>query len=143
MKVRFLFQKEYALKNRTILKSVMKEILKRVKKNTMSVDIIFCSDSYLLAINKKYLRHDFYTDIITFDLSQGDQLVGELYISIDRVKENARSNKVRIPTELARVIIHGCLHLIGFQDKSPREKIIMSQAEDKYLNLVSRKTVSL
>ncbi len=143
MKVRFLFQKHYSITNRQALKSVIEKVFKTTKKESITIDIIICTDAYLLEINKKFLKHDYYTDIITFDLSIDKQLIGELYISIDRVKENSRINKTRLPTELARVIIHGCLHLTGLKDKSLQDKVTMRRFENKFLHyLVPRNTVS-
>ena len=106
-------------------------------KQLESLDIIFCSDEYLLQINKDHLAHDYYTDIITFDLSPSKKAatVAELYISIDRVKDNAKTNKVTISNELHRVIFHGCLHLCGFKDKKPADIITMRKMENKYLRL--------
>ena len=100
---------------------------------------VFCSDAYLLEVNKKHLDHDFYTDIITFDYT--DEVVsGDLFISIDRVRENAISNTVTFNKELHRVIVHGVLHLLGYGDKDDIEKIKMRSLEDKYLEFVSRET---
>lgn len=97
---------------------------------------IFCSDSYLLVINQQYLEHDDYTDIITFDLSSSPkEIVGEVYISIDRVKENAHELSVSFNTELHRVIFHGALHLCGYKDKSIKDASVMRFKEDKYLKL--------
>lgn len=96
---------------------------------------VFCSDDYLLDINKKYLEHDYYTDIITFPipLQEDDILAGDLFISIDRVRENADSFGVRFEHELARVMVHGLLHLCGFGDKTEKEQKEMRGAEDFYL----------
>lgn len=103
------------------------------------LSFIFCSDDYLLVVNKEHLNHDYYTDVITFDYT--DEVVsGDLFISIDRVKENASSNSVSFMNELYRVIVHGVLHLLGYGDKEYEEKIIMRALEDKYLELVSRET---
>ncbi|MCL4111441.1 UNVERIFIED_CONTAM: hypothetical protein GTU68_020715 [Idotea baltica] len=97
-----------------------------------SLNIIFCSDEFLLNINKEYLNHDYYTDIITFDYSS-DKIEGELYISIDRVRENASELDISLNLELHRVIIHGVLHLCGYSDKSEEEEKTMRLKEDTYL----------
>lgn len=98
------------------------------------IDFIFCSDEYLLEINKNFLQHDYYTDIITFDLSeQPREIIGEVYISIDRVKENASLHQSTFEQELLRVIFHGCLHLCGYGDKKKREITIMREKEDENL----------
>jgi len=99
------------------------------------ISYIFCSDKYLLKINRDYLNHDYYTDIITFDYSQGKTISGDLFISIDRVKENANQYKVSFQEELKRVMIHGVLHLCGYSDKSPRHARQMREKEDYYLSL--------
>jgi len=101
-------------------------------KDLESLNIIFCSDDFLLNINQEYLNHDYYTDIITFDYSS-DKVEGELYISIDRVRENAKDLGISFNHELHRVIIHGVLHLCGYKDKSEEEEKLMRLKEDTYL----------
>lgn len=96
----------------------------------------FLNDDDLLQINKKYLNHDTYTDIITFDYNKGNFIFSELFISLDRVHENANINHVDFNRELHRVLIHGLLHLMGYNDKSPNEKSIMTSKEDYYLSLL-------
>lgn len=99
------------------------------------ISIILLSDEELLKINIDYLQHDYYTDIITFDYSEGCKISGELYISVDRVKENAQKYGYRFEEELKRVIIHGILHLCGYKDKSKKEQHEMRKKEDYYLAL--------
>ena len=99
------------------------------------VGIIFCSDNYILDVNIKYLGHDYYTDIITFDYCEGDRLSGDLFISIDSVRENASFYGVDFPTELNRVIVHGLLHLIGYDDHSEEDIAMMRAKENYYLGL--------
>ncbi|MBN1651276.1 MAG: rRNA maturation RNase YbeY [Bacteroidales bacterium] len=96
----------------------------------------FCSDDYLHKINMEYLNHDTYTDIITFDYSSADMVSGEIFISLDRIKENAQRLNLIMDNELFRVIIHGVLHLLGYKDKSPSEKAQMTSKEDYYLSLL-------
>lgn len=104
------------------------------------IDYIFCSDEYLLHINKTFLQHDYYTDIITFNLSDSKaKVVGEVYISLDRVKENARGLNIRYGVEELRVIIHGALHLCGYKDKTKKEIAEMRQKEDYYLAFFAQK----
>ncbi len=104
-----------------------------------SVDFIFCSDDYLLEINKTFLQHDFYTDIITFDLSESeDEIIGEIYISLDRVKDNANNQKTSLKEEILRVIFHGVLHLCGYNDKSKAQISLMRTKEDYYIHLFTR-----
>lgn len=98
------------------------------------LNYIFCSDAYLLQINQQYLDHDTYTDIITFDNSEQEKvIVGDIFISADRIRENAQKFKVTEATELHRVMIHGALHLLGYLDKSAASKNLMTQKEDEYL----------
>lgn len=105
-------------------------------KSLSEITYVFCSDEYLLELNKSFLEHDYYTDIITFDLSEeNDRVVGEVYISVDRVRDNAGQIGVSFNTELLRVVFHGALHLCGYKDKRPTDKVVMTAAEDKYLAL--------
>jgi len=99
------------------------------------INIIFCSDSYLLDINMKYLQHDYFTDIITFDYCEGKLLSGDLFISIDSVRENAEFYQVEFSDELNRVIVHGLLHLIGYDDHTEEELKTMRAKENYYLSL--------
>lgn len=99
------------------------------------INIIFCSDSYILDINNRYLKHNYYTDVITFDYSDGRFLSGDIIISVDTVKENALLYKSTFENELHRVIIHGILHLMGYKDKSKMEKATMREAEDRALTM--------
>lgn len=100
-----------------------------------SLVYIFCKDSYLLSINQDYLKHKTLTDIITFDYSESDQVDGEIYISIERVKENASKFGKSFDEELRRVMIHGVLHILGFEDKSQAQKLTMRKKEEACLSL--------
>lgn len=101
-----------------------------------TLNIIFCSDEYLYQMNISYLGHDTYTDIITFDLSDEKAVIsGDIYISIDRARENARSFGVTIPYEIRRLMVHGVLHLAGYKDKTEAQKREMRLKEDYYLSL--------
>ena len=118
----------------------LRKVCAKEDKTLEEINLVFCSDEYLLKMNIEYLDHDYYTDIITFDNSI-EGIGGDLFISIDRVKENAQSNNVDFKDELNRVVVHGLLHLLGYNDKSKNDKIIMTSKEDEYLNLiVSRET---
>lgn len=97
------------------------------------LNIILCSDAYLLDMNREYLDHDYYTDIITFDYVDGSLINGDLFVSIERVVENAEANKVDFQDELKRVIVHGVLHLLGYKDKSDVDEKLMREKEDFYL----------
>lgn len=100
------------------------------------ISIILTSDDYLLTINQEYLQHDYYTDIITFDYSEEDVINGDLFISIERVKENALTNAVSFENELNRVVVHGYLHLCGYKDKSESEEKSMRKKENQMLALL-------
>ena len=96
---------------------------------------IFCTDEYLLKINQRFLKHDYYTDIITFDLSETNKIYGEVYISVDRLKENAAKYNTSSSDELHRLLFHGAIHLCGYKDKTVKEKRVMTEKEDVYLKL--------
>ncbi len=100
-----------------------------------AISFIFCSDDYLLKINQEHLQHDYYTDIITFDYCEGKQTSGDLFISVDRVKENATELSLPFEDELHRVMVHGVLHLLGYKDKTAKHKAEMTAKENHYLAL--------
>jgi rRNA maturation RNase YbeY len=131
----FFLEPVTALKSRSQLKKYIQTIAKKMGRPILSLNVIFCSDEYLLNINKQYLQHDYYTDIITFDLSENKKgaITAELYISIDRVRDNAKQNKTPFYKEIHRVIFHGLLHLLGYKDKLKKDQILMRQMEDKLL----------
>ncbi len=125
------------LKNKIRLKQFLASIVQDFRKNHRidTINYIFCSDEYLLSINQEYLQHDTYTDIITFDLSNNKtEIVSDIYISIDRVKENAQKFNSNIEHELHRVLFHGILHLCGLKDKSKQDAALMRSKEEYYLN---------
>ncbi len=99
------------------------------------INYIFCSDNYILKINKDYLNHNYFTDIITFNYNEGKKVNADIFISIDTVKSNANSRKIDFYNELHRVMVHGILHLVGYNDKTPTQQIEMTSKEDYYLNL--------
>lgn len=120
---------------RNKLKRAIMLLFKKENKSLASLNYIFCNDKRLLDINQQYLKHDYYTDIITFNLSEDDnKITGEIYISVDRVKENARLLGLSTVSELHRVIFHGALHLCGYKDKTMREKTKMRRKEEYYLS---------
>lgn len=122
------------LQNRLKLKHFVADIFKREGYRLGNLAYIFCSDEHLLAINLEFLNHDYYTDVITFDLSTVPKAVeGEIYISIDRIKDNAQKERVSVKEELHRVIFHGALHLCGYKDKTKVDLKIMRAKEDCYL----------
>lgn len=113
----------------------VKHSIKIESKALGEISYIFCSDEYLLKLNQDYLNHNTYTDIITFDYTEENIVSGDIFISIDRVKENAIKFKVDFAQELSRVIIHGVLHLMGYKDKNTSDKELMRGKEDFYLTL--------
>ncbi|MEO7393906.1 MAG: rRNA maturation RNase YbeY [Chitinophagaceae bacterium] len=129
----FFENKNFTLKHRTLLKGFIGSIFKKEKKKLLLINYIFCSDKRLLEINRQFLNHDYYTDIITFDLSENHFTQAEIYISIDRVKENAKNLKTSFNSELYRVIFHGALHLCGYNDKRKNDISQMRAKEELYL----------
>ncbi len=123
----------YQLRDRTALKDWIKSTITQEDKIAGQISIIICSDEYLLKLNKEYLNHDTFTDIITFDYTEMDVINGDVFISIDRIKENAKELEIGLKTELYRVIIHGVLHLCGYKDKIKSDKFMMQSKEDFYL----------
>ncbi|MCL2651935.1 MAG: rRNA maturation RNase YbeY [Candidatus Azobacteroides sp.] len=113
----------------------IKKIIARFNKETGDITYVFCSDAEILRINQFYLKHDYYTDIITFDYSEGDKLSGDLFISLETVRTNSEKFKTGFDDELRRVMIHGVLHLCGYEDKTPEKKKIMREKEDDALRI--------
>jgi rRNA maturation RNase YbeY len=126
---------DYKLKQVTKVKSWIKEIVTSHKGTTKIISIIFCSDDYLLQINRQYLNHDYYTDIITFPYEEFPMVGGDIFISIDTVMSNAQQFNVSLSNEVMRVVSHGILHLIGFNDYTDQERANMHSLEDSALKL--------
>jgi probable rRNA maturation factor len=125
----------YKLKNKTAVRKWITETIVAEGFKLAELTYVFCSDQYLLQINQQYLNHDTYTDIITFDNSdENSTIAGDIFISIERIKENAAKFTVTEAQELHRVIIHGALHLLGYKDKSVADKKKMTLKEDYYLS---------
>jgi len=124
---------DYNLKNKLKVKNWVKTILEAERKVAGDITYIFCNDEYLGSMNEKYLKHSTLTDIITFDYSEKGKLSGDIFISIERVKENAESFNTTFSAELGRVMAHGVLHLSGYKDKSAEDKKVMRGKEDLYL----------
>ena len=136
MNTNFFFQKNTTLQNRNTLKLFIKTFLKKEKTSIKILNIIFCSDEYLLNINRDYLQHDYLTDIITFEITNDTKgKTAEIYISVDTVKKNAAEYQSFIKEELHRVVFHGVLHLCGYKDKTKKDIILMRQKENEYLKL--------
>lgn len=132
--------RKFIFSPKTALRLFIEKLFRREGKTAGQVQYIFCSDDYLLQINRQFLQHDYYTDIITFDLGSGDEgtVNAEIYISIDRVKENAFSFHETFSKEILRVIFHGALHLSGYRDKTKSEITLMRRKESEYLRLFEK-----
>lgn len=117
------------------VKEYLKKLISDENKKPGEINIIFCSDEYLLEINKKHLNHHYYTDVITFDHSEYPTIAGDLFISTDTVRSNALQYKVSFENELHRVIFHGVLHLCGYKDKLVKDKQQMRAKENQYLEM--------
>ena|SRR5579859_7594032 len=135
MPIRFFYEEDFKLKNQKKTVAWIKESARREKREAGDINYIFCSDNYLLKLNQEFLSHQTYTDVITFDYSKGRIISGEIYISLDRVKENSRQFNETLQNELLRVMIHGVLHLMGYKDKRGAEKAIMREKEEACLSL--------
>lgn len=127
----------YSLKNKRKLKDWIASAITAEGYTLQELNFILCSDAYLLRMNQDYLQHDTYTDVITFDNSDAlKTIVGDIFISVERVQENAKEIKVSTMDELCRVMIHGTLHLLGYKDKTKAAKISMTAKEDHYLSVL-------
>jgi rRNA maturation RNase YbeY len=134
----YFFQEDVAftLKGKQKIRSWVVDCIARESKTAGEINFIFCSDDYLHKMNVAYLEHDTLTDIITFDMSEDEENVtGDVFISYERAKENARKFSVRARDEIHRLIIHGVLHLLGYADKESGDKFLMTSKEDYYLSL--------
>ena len=141
----YFFNEESSFKLKSInqTRNWIKETIESENYTLKSINLIFCSDNYLLKINQQYLNHDTYTDIITFDNSEIDnQIESDIFISIERVKENSKAYKAKLNTELHRIIIHGTLHLLGYKDKSLKEKELMTAKENEYLSRLNPNSIT-
>jgi probable rRNA maturation factor len=129
------FLSNFALDSRGKLKAFISSGFKKEGIKIESINIVFCDDNYLLKLNQQFLNHDFYTDILSFRLSPlREPLIGEIYISIDRVRDNAKNLNSSFRMELHRVIFHGILHFCGYKDKSPKDLRAMRSMEDRWLS---------
>jgi probable rRNA maturation factor len=126
---------KFAFKGKLVNNRWLKLVAESEIKKIGNINIIFCSDNYILDVNMKYLQHDYFTDIITFDYCEGNVLSGDLFISVDSVRENSVFYKTEFNEELNRVIVHGLLHLIGYDDHSQEEQKTMRSKENYYLSL--------
>jgi probable rRNA maturation factor len=135
--IQFFYEKsDFKLQEESKLRLWAEDSATAESRSISLLNYIFCDDNYLLDINKQYLEHDYFTDIITFDYSENlDELTGDIFISVDRALDNANTYGEPIDQEIKRLMIHGLLHLIGYKDKEPQDKEIMTAKENLYLKL--------
>lgn len=139
-RVKFFYQSgTFTFHKRDELKNFLIKVFKNEKIRLANLNVIFCTDKALLNINRQFLKHNYYTDIVTFIISDSTAIEAEMYISVDRVKDNAKRLDISFKLELHRVILHGILHLAGYNDKSSQQIIKMRKREDHYLRLYFRK----
>ena len=138
MSIKFNYIEPFRVQHALKVKEFLVNVLRAEKRVSKSINYIFCSDEYLLQINKDFLQHDYLTDTITFDLSTGDLIEAEIYISIERVRDNAATYNTSFKRELCRVMIHGVLHLAGYKDKTKSEITLMRSKEEHYLLLFEK-----
>lgn len=129
----FNYETEFTIENEDAISNWISNVIKSEDKKEGEINYIFCDDEYLLQINQEHLQHDYYTDIISFDYTVGNEINGDMFISVDRVKENAKDFNVSFEDELKRVIVHGVLHYCGYKDKSEDEELLMRSKEDEKL----------
>ena len=126
----------YSFKNKKVIKDWLKTVIQLENKRLGDINVIVLGDEELLKLNKKFLKHDYLTDVITFNYNNNEVISGDIYISIDRIKENAKLLKDNPETEFYRVIVHGLLHLLGYNDKTSDQKEQIRSKEDSYLQIL-------
>ena len=134
---------EFDLPGEGKLNTWLLDIVRKEKKTITQLSYIFCSDDYLLEINKTYLNHDYYTDIITFPYKQGHEIESDIFISVDRVRENAMEYNTTFESELLRVVAHGLLHMAGYGDKTEEDQDKMTEMEDQCLKMWNNSSKSI
>jgi len=125
------------LKEKKLIRQWIVDAIKNEGKKTGDITYIFCSDEYLLSMNQQYLHHDDYTDVITFDYTEGERVSGDIFMSVERILDNSIQLKTTPEEELHRVMIHGVMHLCGYKDKKPGERKNMTLKENQYLEMLS------
>jgi len=133
--ISFNYETDFKLDNKSKISKWITNVIEEENCKVGELNYIFCSDEYLHKINIDFLKHDTFTDIISFDYSVGKELHGDIYISVERVEENAKDFEVSFQDELARVLVHGILHYCGYKDKLEEEKVMMRSKEDHYLSI--------
>lgn len=135
-KINFYNQEiDFRLKEKAKIRRWISQVVENECKTIGEISYVFCTDTYLLDINQQYLKHNTYTDIVTFDYTEEGKISGDLFISVERVTENAQRFSVNFEHELKRVLVHGILHLCGYKDKSEEDEKVMRAREDYYLSL--------
>ncbi len=127
------YETEFTLENEDAISTWISNVIQSESKTEGEINYIFCNDEYLLQINQEHLQHDYYTDIISFDYTIGNEISGDMFISIDRVIDNAKEFNVSFEEELKRVLVHGVLHYCGYSDKSEADILLMRSKEDEKL----------
>lgn len=133
--ISFNYEIDFEIPEETIYTEWISSVILSENKSEGEINYIFCDDDYLIEINQQYLNHDTLTDIISFDYSLGNEIHGDIYISVERVRENAEEFKVSFEEELKRVMIHGVLHYCGYKDKSESDELLMRSKEDEKIKL--------
>lgn len=133
--ISFNYETDFLLENESDYERWIQQIIDAENKQEGEINFVFCDDQYLLDINQKYLNHDYYTDIISFDYSVANELHGDIFISIDRVQDNANDYNVTFHNELLRVMAHGVLHYCGYKDKTDDESTLMRAKENESILL--------
>ncbi|MFN3967425.1 rRNA maturation RNase YbeY [Flavobacterium sp.] len=133
--ISFNYESDFNLDNETVYADWLSKVISSEIKNEGEINYIFCDDDYLLEINQQYLNHDTLTDVISFDYSIGNELHGDIFISIERVRENASDFNVSFEDELKRVMVHGVLHYCGYKDKSESDEKLMREKEEEKMKM--------
>jgi rRNA maturation RNase YbeY len=133
--INFNYESDFSLDNEEVIAAWMSEVIESEKKKEGEINYIFCDDEYLHKINLEYLNHDNLTDIISFDYTMGNEISGDIFISVERVQDNSNDFKVPFETELKRVMVHGVLHYCGYKDKGEENELVMRSKEDEKLAL--------
>lgn len=133
--INFFSETDFNLQDEDTYRQWLERVIESETKSIEEINFIFCNDDYLHKINLQYLDHDTYTDIISFDNSVDNQLAGDIFISVDRVKENAQEFNVDFEEELKRVLVHGILHFCGYKDKNESQSELMRQKEDEKISM--------
>lgn len=129
--ISFNYETDFELSSERAYQAWIGRVILSEQKQEGEINFVFCDDEYLLEINQQYLKHDTYTDIISFDYSMGDELSGDVFISVDRVRENAVDFGVSFEAELLRVMAHGILHYAGYKDKTDADEVVMREKEEE------------